>query len=262
MCPLRRPPKGVDTLTWRLLSALVRCHPSRCFFPQTALLDLSQRAAGEDGAIELWAVNVPRRISVFIAVLDEQPALPIARPSQPPSGLDHGKASAQLFALERHVDFASGKLLVRRDVRFRLVCALVPDHHRSRAIQTFRNHTLEVGIFQRMVLCPDSQPLICRVHGRPFRNRPRYQDSVDRQPEIIVQAAGVVFLNDKDTPADPTPDASYRLRSFSEFPLPAVLFEWHSVSRVSAADSNILSLDNHRQLSRTTSSGLLSSRKP
>src|SRR5438445_3990852 len=217
MCPLRRPPKGVDTLTWRLLSALVRCHPSQCFFPRMALFDLFERATGEDRAIELWAVNVPRRISVLVAVLDDQPALPLARLSQPPSGLDQGKTSAQLLALEHHVDFTLGKLLVRRDVRFRLVCALVPDHHRSRAILPFRNHTFEVGIFERMVLCPDSQPLICRIHGRPFRHRPGYQDSVNRQPEIIVQAAGVVFLNDKDMPADSTPDASYRLRSFGEF---------------------------------------------
>jgi hypothetical protein len=111
-------------LTRRLLPGLFRCHPSQCFFTRTTLFDFFQRAAGEDGAIELWAVNVPRRISELIAVLDEQPALPIARTSQPPSGLDQGKASAQLFALEHHVDFASGKLLVRRDVAFRLVCAL------------------------------------------------------------------------------------------------------------------------------------------
>src|SRR6266550_9488935 len=141
-CCLRRPPKGIDTLTWRLLPGLARCHSSQCFFPGPALFDLFQRAAGDDGAIELWAVNVPRRIRVLVAVLDEQPPFPVAGNSRAPGGLDQGEASAQLLALEDHVDFALLKLLVRRAVALRLVQPFVPNYHRSRAVLAFRNHAL------------------------------------------------------------------------------------------------------------------------
>ena len=65
-----------------------------------------------------------------------------------------------LFALEHHFYFAPAELRVRRDARFRLVSALVPDHHRSSAVLAFRNHILEVGIFERMIFCPDSQPFV------------------------------------------------------------------------------------------------------
>src|SRR5260370_17003624 len=98
------------------------------FFLRRAHFYLLQGSTGDYGAIELRAFNVPRRIGVFIAVLDEQPALLLA------SGLDQGKATAQLFPLEHYIVFASGKLLFRRDVPFTLLPPLIPSPHRSPAL--------------------------------------------------------------------------------------------------------------------------------
>jgi len=57
-------------------------------FSRTALLDLLQRAAGEDGAIKLGAFDVPRSVNMLVAVLDEQPALPLAGTNRALSRLD------------------------------------------------------------------------------------------------------------------------------------------------------------------------------
>src|SRR3989442_8647911 len=86
-----------------------------------------------------------------------------------------------------------------------------------------------------MILRPYGQSFVGGIHGRAFGYGPRHQHAVDRQPEIVVQASGSVLLNDKDTPAASAPDAPRWLRCLSEFPLPLVLFEWHSVPEVSFA---------------------------
>jgi hypothetical protein len=87
------------------------------------------------------------------------------------------------------------------------------------------NHTLELGIFEGMVLRAYGQTLIGRVHRRSLGHCPGYQNPIDREPEVIVQPTGVVLLNDKDMPPAPVLDTSCRLRRCTEFSLPAVLFE-------------------------------------
>ena len=44
----------------------------------TTILDLFQAAAGEHRTIEVGAFNVPRRISILVAMFDEQLAFPSA----------------------------------------------------------------------------------------------------------------------------------------------------------------------------------------
>jgi hypothetical protein len=89
------------------------------------------------------------------------------------------------------------------------------------------NHTLELGIFEGMVIRTYGQALLGRVHRRPVGDRPRYQNAIDRQPEIIVQPTGAMLLNDKDASAAAPPHPSHRLRGFGNSP-PVVLFEWRS----------------------------------
>src|SRR5439155_19873296 len=162
---------------------------------------------GENRAIKFGAFDLPTRISLLVALLDEQPALPIARTTRAISRLDYRESSTQLLAVEHHVDFAPSKLLLRHPPVFRLVFALVPDHHRSGAVLTLRNHPLEIGIFKRMVFRPDGQPLLGRIHGRSFGHRPRNQNTVDREAKVIVQAAGIMLLHDKDPRAARAPHA-------------------------------------------------------
>ena len=46
-----------------------------------------------------------------------------------------------------------------------------------------------------MILGPHRQPLVGRIEARTFRDRPAQQNAVQFQPEIVMQARGVVFLD-------------------------------------------------------------------
>src|SRR5258705_13569412 len=58
--------------------------------------------------------------------------------------------------------------------------------------------------------------------------RPGYQNSIDRQTDVIVQATGIVFLNDKDTPVAVSARSACWIRRFGELSLDWIIFEWHS----------------------------------
>src|SRR5258705_9491179 len=130
--------------------------------------------------------------------------------------------------MEFHVDFAATKLLLQGHTVLSVVAARVPDHHRSGAVLTFGYHALEFGVFERMVLRTDGQMFLGRVHGWALGHRPGYQNPVDRQSEVIMQAAGVVLLDDKDAPTAGPPHPTRRLWRFCEFSLPGIVFGWHS----------------------------------
>jgi hypothetical protein len=52
-------------------------------------------------------------------------------------------------------------------------------------------------------------------------------DPIDRQSEVVMQAAGAVLLHDKDAPTARLPLSTHRLRRLRELSLPAIVFEWH-----------------------------------
>src|SRR5258708_12429098 len=160
---------------------------------------------------------------MLVAVLDEQPALLLAGMIRTFSCLDQREAPAQLLALEHHVDLAASELLVRWEAILRLVCSRVPSHHSSCAVLAGGNHTLELGIFEGMVLRTYGQTLLGRVHRRPLGDRPRCQYAIDRQPEIIVQPTRVMLLNDKNASAAAPPHLPPQLPPFAKPSLPISL---------------------------------------
>jgi hypothetical protein len=127
--------------------------------------------------------------------------------------------------VELDIDLALGKLVLRRRVVLRIVGAGVPDHHDSGAVLTFGYHAFEVGIGQRMVLGAYRQTFVRGIHRWASGYRPRYQNPIDRQAEIIVQAAGSVLLNHKDALVVGPPCPPRRLRRAGEVSLPAILVE-------------------------------------
>ena len=68
--------------------------------------------------IKLGTFNIPRRISVLVTVLDEQPALPLAGTRRTHSRTDEREATAQFLTVQRYVDFGSAELRVGRDASF------------------------------------------------------------------------------------------------------------------------------------------------
>ena len=73
----------------------------------------------------------------------------------------------------------------------------VPDRHRSGAVAPGGNRALEVEVGERMVLRLDRLSVVVGVLGDPVGDRPRAQDAVALEPQVPVQAAGVVLLDDE-----------------------------------------------------------------
>src|ERR1700731_4917359 len=98
----------------------------------------------------------------FIVRLDEQPRLGLLfgswpHPNQVPTPLEPR-------AVERKGQMPFRKPLLR--IALRLPSAAVPDDHRARAIFAFRNISLEIKVFDRVVLGADRKPLVAGREAR------------------------------------------------------------------------------------------------
>ena len=82
-------------------------------------------------------------------------------------------------------------------IDFRLPGASVPDHDRAAAVFALRDHALERGVVERMILDLNGQRLHRWVEAGPLRHRPAFERAVVLQAEVVVQPAGGVLLNDE-----------------------------------------------------------------
>ena len=87
-------------------------------------------------------------------------------------------------------DFVVGPLLTR-------IGSLVPDRHRPTPVLAGGNGSAEGPVLQRVVLDVDGQMVVVAGGRQALREGPRNQDSVPLQPEIPVEARGMVLLNDE-----------------------------------------------------------------
>jgi hypothetical protein len=135
------------------------------------------------------------------------------------------ETTAQFRAVENHVDFAPSKLRVRWDAVLRVVCPCIRDHHRPGVVLAVGNHALEVGVFERMVL-----------RARAFRR------------SLFLP---IVF--------EWHPSHSGICRELHDRPYTiSSPHGWSPMSKTFAGRQAVATL----QFSRTTSPGLLSSRRP
>src|ERR1700738_938739 len=90
-------------------------------------------------------------------------------------------------------------------IALRLPSAAVPDDHRARAIFALRNVAHEIKVFDRVVLGADRKPLFADREARAFGDSPAFQDSVHLEPQIVMQPARRVLLNDELSALAPSP---------------------------------------------------------
>jgi hypothetical protein len=129
-------------------------------------------------------------------MLDEQPVCPpttVAVVVHP----DEDKAAMQLFAIQRELEVAFLKRLLRRFLSFRLPVAAIPKHHGTTAVLAFGDRPLEVTIIERMVLDLDCKPLITGIEGRSFGDSPGCKDAVQFEAKVIMKPSGVVLLDNE-----------------------------------------------------------------
>ena len=100
--------------------------------------------------------------------------------------------SLETLAVQPHGEAAVALLLEE------LVRAAVPDLDRARAVVPLRDLALEAPVLERMVLDVDREVLLAGLERDAFRHRPRGEDAVALEPEVVVQPPRVVPLNDED----------------------------------------------------------------
>jgi hypothetical protein len=124
-----------------------------------SLLNFLHAAAGKDAVIETKALDIPRRISVLVAILDQQPVIFSAGVHRSPFDFDQGEPAAQFLTPQYNMDLAVNQLLLRQLIFQWLILSEIPDHHRTGSVLAGRNHALELCIFERMVLGPYGEAL-------------------------------------------------------------------------------------------------------
>ena len=190
--------------------------------------DLIDRPSGLDQFRPfLEEVGVSGGAGVFVVALDQEPILALlarlgAHPDQMP-------AAVEFLAAKLELEMALLQASVR--VADRRPCSTIPDDDRATAIFALGDRSLEIGIFQRVVLDRDREPLLARNQARAAGHRPALEHAVQRQPKIVVQPGGVVLLDDEDIAALDRL-ASLRLGGRFEVALASIGFKRHPSPRL------------------------------
>ena len=142
-------------------------------------------------------VHVPARVRLRVSVLDQQP-FRLLRSWTCRRGLClyKDKTSSKPTASQSELQLSLVELFPRFPNAF--VSSLVPNLNGSRSVIAFRDHAFELPVLEWMVFGFHGQPLVIGVQRRPLGNRPRLEDPVHFQAQVVVQAARGVSLHNKD----------------------------------------------------------------
>src|ERR1700732_209561 len=111
----------------------------------------------------------------FIVRLDEQPWLGLLSGSWPHPNQVPTPFEPRAVECKRQMPFR--KPLLR--IALRLPSAAVPHDHRARAIFALRNISLEIKVFDPVVIGADRKPLFAGREARAFGDRPAFQASLN-----------------------------------------------------------------------------------
>ena len=82
--------------------------------------------------------------------------------------------------------------------RDELVGAAIPEVDRAAAVLARRDVALEVGVLDRVVLDVHRERALAGAQRHAPRQRPAEQHAVALEPQVVVQGAGRMALNDED----------------------------------------------------------------
>ena len=110
-----------------------------------------------------------------------------------------------------------------------MVVAAIPHHHCAAAILALWDDAFEVFVFDRVIFNFYGKMFFTSLPRKPFWQRPRLQHPFHLQAEIVVQTAGVMFLNHKARRAFDFLRQRFAcwLSSLLEVAFPFVLLEGH-----------------------------------
>src|SRR5204863_9253777 len=112
----------------------------------------------------------------------------------------------------------------------RLVRAAIPEHDRAAAVLAAWDHAFEGVVLDRMILDFDGEAACGGIEARSLGDGPAPHDAGELEPEIVMEMAGGVLLNDEaQRPREAGHDhAPARLRGHVEVAFTSILGEFPS----------------------------------
>src|SRR5215813_3090024 len=158
--------------------------------------DLTHCSPGSNRLV-LGEQSIPFALTLIaVSVFDQQPIIALAVRAVIAHAHEH-PASAQFLAGEGEFELTLAECLIDIAIALRHPETPIPQHDRAAAIFAFGYGPLEVTVVQRVVFHFDSQALVGGIERGSFGYRPGFEDAVVLQPQIVVEATGRVFLDDK-----------------------------------------------------------------
>src|SRR5580765_4426319 len=171
----------------------VRQTPPQRVDPSGAVAQLLDREPRQDRlGIALGRLRVA---DVLVGLLQQEPVAALAAHAR------ERPASAQLEAEQLELELAPLDLLARRLGLQELEAAGVPHDRRAGAIVPLGNEPLEVGVLDGMVFDVHGEALLVGTHRRALGHGPALQHAVDLEPQIVVEPARRVLVDDEPVPA-------------------------------------------------------------
>ncbi|MNJ45841.1 hypothetical protein D3C77_409530 [compost metagenome] len=165
------------------------------FLGSTGLLRVG-RLVRDQGAVAQDAVGLGLQHIVFgfgaglgVGRLDQQPLLFLAGQV----GAKQVPDAGEFLALQAKAQLALGIVLVR--VAFGQPHATVPDDDIAGAVVTFGDMAFKACVVQGVVFDMNGQAPHLGVQRRALGDGPAFQGAIELQAKVVVQVAGVVFLD-------------------------------------------------------------------
>ncbi len=129
-------------------------------------------------------------------MFDQQPVVSLAAEA---ISLHAHEDPAPVQAVSGQLEFQLARLQLLRGRGLTLggPGAAVPQLDGAAAVFSARNGPLEITVVERVILDLDGQAFLRRVQGGPSRHRPRFEDPVELESQIVVQAPRGVLLDDE-----------------------------------------------------------------
>ena len=125
---------------------------------------------------------------MLVALAEQQPVLLVAVEV----GRNERPRALEPLAVEADGEAAVALLLDE------LVRAVVPDLDGARAVVALRDLALEGRVVERVVLDVDGERALAGLERHALRHGPGGERAVALEPEVVVEAARVVALDDED----------------------------------------------------------------
>src|SRR5262249_34791520 len=162
-----------------------------------AFCDLRNGASGHNGERLLFEnVRVAGTARRIVLRFDEKPVgLAVARAA---AQAHQVPGAVKLLAVEGERELAFVEPPVR--VILRLPRAAIPDHHGAAAVLALGDRAFERVVLGRVVLHLHGEPLLARNEARAARDGPALHHAVELEPQVVMQPARGVLLDDELMP--------------------------------------------------------------